>query len=237
MKKSLLALAVLGAFAGAAQAQSSVTIYGLLDYGISHNSNANAAGENRTSMGAATQSSRWGVTGTEDLGGGMNAFFRLEGQLFADTGDIDGGTQLFKRAANVGLAGGFGTVTLGRQTDPFYIAYAGGDTRPSNLTGSSLQPFVNAATRTNIAALWVNNGLSYTTPNFNGFKATAYYAFGEEAGDSAAGKQQGLAANYAAGPLTANVGFVQAYSKTAGVNYGQKVGQAWTVNGGYTFGP
>lgn len=242
MKKSLLALAVLGAFAGAAQAQSSVTIYGLLDQGIVRNSNANATGDSKMSMGAATQSSRWGVTGTEDLGGGMKAFFRLEGQIFTDTGEIDGAAnspintapsnQIFKRAANLGLAGNFGTVTLGRITDPFYVAYAGGDTRPSNLTGSSLQPFVATAGRTNITPLWVNNGISYTSPDFNGFKATAYYAFGEVAGETSASKQQGITGNYAAGPVTANVGLVQHYNAT-----GDKNGQAYTINGGYTFGP
>ncbi|HJV73326.1 MAG TPA: porin [Noviherbaspirillum sp.] len=242
MKKSLLALAVLGAFAGAAQAQSSVTIYGLIDQGIVRNSNINAAGDSKMSVGAGTQSSRWGVTGTEDLGGGMKAFFRLEGQIFADTGEIDSGTQMFKRAANLGLAGNFGTVTLGRQTDPFYIAYASGDTRASNLTGSSLQPYLRATATAvplagveagaNMQQLWVNNAVSYTTPDFNGFKATAYYAFGEVAGESSASKQQGITANYAAGPLTANAGFVQHYNAT-----GDKDGQGYTVNGGYTFGP
>lgn len=236
MKKSLLALAVLGAFAGAAQAQSSVTIYGLLDYAVSHDSNAVANGDSNVGMGAATQSSRWGVTGTEDLGGGLKAFFRLEGQLFADTGAIDGSTgmdnQIFKRAAHVGIGGGFGTVTLGRMTDPFFAAYSGGDTRPANLTGSSLQPFVAAASATNITPLWVSNAASYTTPDFNGFKATAYYSFGEVPGELSAGKQQGVTANYAAGPLTANAGLVQHYDAA-----GDKNGQAYTINGGYTFGP
>ncbi len=240
MKKSLLALAVFGAFAGAAQAQSSITIYGLIDQGIVHSSNAAPNGDSKTALAAATQSNRIGFTGTEDLGSGMKAFFRLESQFLGDTGAIDDPTAssvLFRRAANVGLAGGFGTLTLGRQTDPFYIAYASGDTRPAYLMGSSLQPFVKAGRAANMQLLWVDNGISYTTPDLNGFKATVYYAFGEQTGDSSAGKQQGLTANYVAGPLTVNAGFVQTYSKTAGTTFGEKNGQAYTINGGYTFGP
>jgi len=259
MKKSLLALAVMGAFAGAAHAQSSLTIYGLLDQGVIYNSNGNAAGQSKTTLAAGTQSSRFGFTGTEDLGGGLKASFRLESQIQPDTGTTDTPTApLFRRAANISLAGGFGSVTLGRQTDPFYIAYAGGDTRPSNLIGSSLQPFLRAtatALGSNITPLWVDNGIAYTTPTFGGVKATAYYSFGETAGDNSAGKQQGLTVNFASGPLTVNAGIVQRYADdalttaTATVNAalpaalrapapaGEKVGQAYTVNGGYTFGP
>lgn len=233
MKKSLLALAVLGAFAGAAQAQSSVTIYGLLDQGVVVNTNASATGQNKTAVTAGTQSSRFGFSGTEDLGGGLKANFRLESQIQPDTGALDAPANvLFRRAANLGLSGDFGAVTLGRQTDPFYIAYASGDARPSNLVGSSLHPFLRAAAAlSNITPLWVDNGVSYTTPVFSGFKATAYYSFGEVAGDTSASKQQGLTANYANGPLTVNAGLVQHYS-AAGV----KNGQGTTLNGGYTFG-
>ena len=236
MKKSLLALAVLGAFAGAAQAQSSVTVYGLLDQAVIVNSNASATGQNRTALGAGTASNRFGFRGTEDLGGGMKASFALEMQHLTDTGAIDAPAGvLFRRNANIALSGGFGTVTLGRQTDPFYIAYISGDTRPSNLIGSSLQPFLRATAATigsNITPLWVDNGVAYTTPVFGGFKATAYYSFGEVAGDSSASKQQGLTANYAAGPMTANAGFVQHYNAA-----GSKDGEGMTLNGGYTFGP
>ena len=236
MKKSLLALAVLGAFAGAAQAQSNLTIYGLLDQAVIFNSNASATGQNRAALAAGTASNRFGFRGTEDLGGGLKASFNLELQHLTDTGAIDAPSGvLFRRAANIALSGGFGTVTLGRQTDPFYIAYASGDTRPSNLTGSSLQPFLRATAAsigTNITPLWVDNGVSYTTPTFGGLKATAYYSFGEVAGNTSASKQQGLTANYAAGPLTANAGFVQHYNAT-----GTKDGEGLTLNGGYTFGP
>lgn len=234
MKKSLLALAVLGVFAGAAQAQSSITIYGLLDQGLILNSNANAAGQNITAIAAGTYSSRFGFTGTEDLGGGLKANFRLESQIQPDTGTTDTPTSpLFRRAANVGLAGNFGSVTLGRQSDPFYIAYASGDTRPSNLIGSSLHPFLRAgAALSNITPLWVDNAISYTTPTFSGFKATVYYSFGEQAGDSSKLKQQGLTGAYANGPLTVNAGLVQHYSAT-----GIKNGQGTTLNGGYSFGP
>ncbi len=108
MKKtafSLAAMAVLAA-AGSAHAQSNVTLYGRLDAGISNTSNA---GPNKSSMtqvsSGGMNTSRWGILGSEDLGGGLKAVFNLEGGILVDTGAADGA--LFKRQANVGLEGAF----------------------------------------------------------------------------------------------------------------------------------
>mgnify|MGYP005805723351 CR=1 FL=1 len=91
MKKSLLALAVLGAFAGAAQAQSAVTIYGSFDGGVRNLTNVNAAGDNRLTMGSngTYNSNRIGFKGVEDLGGGLNAHFVLETGFNTGTGALD----------------------------------------------------------------------------------------------------------------------------------------------------
>ncbi len=232
MKKSLIALAVAGALAPvAAQAQSSVTIYGLIDQGYYQISNASANAKQK-GVAAAVYSPRLGFKGTEDLGNGLKASFVLEQQLFIDTGAIDSAGTEFKRGSNLSLSGSFGTVTAGRITDPFYVAYIGGDVRASILTGSSLQPYLRAGSATNFGLLWVNNAISYTTPTMSGFKASIYQSFGEVLAVSSGGKQTGLTANYAMGPFTANAGTAAHYD-----NNGAKNGKANTLNFGYNFGP
>src|SRR5690606_10200795 len=115
MKKSLLALAVLGTFSGAALAQSSVTIYGVADAGIAYTDNGNPAGEQWSVESGQQSGSRLGFKGTEDLGGGLSAIFTLESGFNLDNGTSAQGGRLFGRQAWVGLNGGFGTVKLGRQ--------------------------------------------------------------------------------------------------------------------------
>ena len=118
MKKSLIALAVL-ASSGAAMAQSSVTLFGIVDTGIGYVNKANAAGDSKYGMytsGNAT--SRLGFRGVEDLGGGLKAGFWLEGELFGDVGNSSGFD--FKRRSTVSLSGGFGEVRLGRDQTPGY---------------------------------------------------------------------------------------------------------------------
>ena len=110
MKKSLLALAVLGTFAGAASAQSSVTLFGIIDLNLQYIDNA--AGTQYTMGQDGINSSRLGLRGTEDLGGGMTASFWLEGALNPDTGTATG--QTWQRRSTVSLAGRFGEVRLGR---------------------------------------------------------------------------------------------------------------------------
>ncbi len=234
MKKSLIALAVAGALAPvAAQAQSSVTIYGLVDQAYYQTSNASAAvaGQKQSGIGAAVYSPRLGFKGTEDLGNGLKVSFLLEQSLFIDTGEIDTSTTQFKRGSNLSLSGDFGTVSAGRITDPFYIAYSGGDVRASILTGSSLQPYLRAGAATNFNLLWVNNAISYTTPTMSGFKASIYQSFGEVAGNNSGSKQVGLTANYAIGPFTANAGTASRYDAA-----GLKNGKANTLNFGYKIG-
>ena len=119
MKKSLIALAVLAA-SGAAMAQSSVTLYGVADAGVTYLNGADnwsgvTSGNNLTS--------RLGFRGTEDLGGGLKANFVLEGGFNLDNGDGASGYAgakagegfQFKRRSTVGLSGGFGEVRMGRE--------------------------------------------------------------------------------------------------------------------------
>ncbi|CAH0447293.1 hypothetical protein LMG10661_03359 [Ralstonia syzygii subsp. syzygii] len=111
-----IALVVRALASGAAGAQS-VTLYGLVDTGIEYVSHANSSGNGLVRMPSITGTlpSRWGLRGAEDLGGGIQAVFTLESGFNTDTGTSGQGGRLFGRQAWVGLAGGYGTLTLGRQ--------------------------------------------------------------------------------------------------------------------------
>ena len=196
MKKSLLALAVLGTIAGSAAAQTNVTVYGLVDAGLIHES-GRADGRKVTELGSGIQSgSRIGFRGTEDLGGGLSAIFTIENGFQADTGAMGQGGVLFGRQAFVGLQGGFGTVKVGRQYTPLDVMLG------------QIDPFANLTTA-KVSNLFAreyaarsDNAIVYATPNFSGFSADVMYGFGEVAGDNSANRFFGGTIGYAAGPLT-----------------------------------
>jgi predicted porin len=131
MKKTLIAFAALSAIAGMAQAQSTVTIYGLVDANLSSlktNVVVPAVGATPASVqslrqtrieGAGLNGNRWGIRVSEDLGGGMAAIANLESGFNIDTGTMGQGGLLFGRRANVGVSSGFGTVTLGRNSSSY----------------------------------------------------------------------------------------------------------------------
>ena len=129
MKKTLIAFAALSAIAGMAQAQSTVTIYGLLDGNIKSlktsvaGSGAQAGTIQNLSQAridaAGLNGSRWGIRVSEDLGGGLSAIGNLESGFNLDTGASGQGGLLFGRRANVGVSGGFGTVTIGRNSSSY----------------------------------------------------------------------------------------------------------------------
>src|SRR5471032_3438114 len=122
MKKSSLTLAIMAlaaAAGGATHAQSNVQVYGLLDVGVETANNKSATGGSQTSViSGGMNTSRWGLRGTEDLGGGLKAIFNLEGGILMDTGASDGA--LFKRQAYVGLEGSYGRLVLGRSFTTVY---------------------------------------------------------------------------------------------------------------------
>ncbi|WP_394788945.1 porin [Rhodoferax sp.] len=124
MKKSLIALAVLAA-SGAAMAQSTVTLYGLVDANVGAFKTNAVAGTAVTSLSQTKQDSgglngsRWGLKGSEDLGGGLAAIFNVESGFNIDTGASAQGGLLFGRRANVGLAGGFGKLEVGRNSSSY----------------------------------------------------------------------------------------------------------------------
>lgn len=226
MKKSLIAFAVLGAFAASASAQSSVTLYGIIDAAVVHKTTQTASGGTGSLDSGQLLTSRWGIKGSEDLGGGLKANFNLEGTLFNDTGasgvsfgpgtggsplaQNGGTTSLFDRLAWVGLSGGFGTLTAGRNNMLNIDALAGSD--PMGLAHAPTNPNV-ALAALNIAgfygnfgangggtALRQNNSIKYTTPvNSYGLGGSAMYAFGEQAGNISANSYKGLSGYFSDG--------------------------------------
>ena len=117
MKKTLMVAALTGVFATAAHAQSSVTLYGMIDAGSSIRTTSAGTATGQATSGSVN-GSRWGLRGTEDLGGGLKAIFMLENGFNVMNGRLGQGGDEFGRQAFVGLSTSqFGTVTLGRQYD------------------------------------------------------------------------------------------------------------------------
>ena len=214
MKKSLLALAVLGAFAGAASAQSSVTLYGKLDLGF-----AKAAGSADKQV-ADGSSSRVGFRGVEDLGGGLKALFQFEHRFNPDTGTVTN-TAFWHGLSTVGLGGSFGTVNLGRQyTAAFSLAtdvidpfggYTVAGLRDESLTKS-------------VARLRTDNSVRYDGA-FGGLKVAADIA---ETPAGGVDRPYSVAAQYAAGPFMV----AASYDNPTGAN-----DNLATLGGSYAFGP
>jgi len=173
MRKSLIALAVL-ATTGAAMAQSSVTLYGRMDASIGA-TKLNGVSTTQLYSGNLT-SSRWGMRGTEDLGGGLKAMFQLEAAIEAD----DGSTTAFSRQSWVGLSGGFGTARFGKADSIYKDIYDLGNWY--NISADSEFNSAKEAYRTGLAAYVARpvNQIRYDTPRLGGFSAGLSYAFDED---------------------------------------------------------
>ena len=204
MKKSLLALAALGTFAGVAHAQSSVTLYGIVDAGFAYNNNSGGHKLYETSAGNL-QGDRWGLRGTEDLGGGLKALFVLENGFNAYSGKLGQGGDEFGRQAYVGLSSQFGTVTLGRQYDSV-VDYTG-----AFEVGSQWASFyaahpgdldnLNNSNR-------VNNSIKYASANYSGITFGGLYSLGGVAGQFNRNQIFSGGVGYSQGPLQLGAGYL-----------------------------
>jgi len=183
MKKSLLAVAAIGAFASAAQAQSSVSVYGIMDAGYATVSNTTTAGGNTTGLqSGGLASPRLGFKGMEDLGGGTKANFVLEAEILTANGQADGNyastgngaaaaqsTSFFNRASYVGLSNAtYGEIKLGLSNtatydnqikfDPLKAANLGGFLNTSTMQSSSYTGPVNSSSTANSSSYGQQNG-------------------------------------------------------------------------------
>ena len=178
MKKTLLAAALALGFAGVAQAETSVTLYGVLDGGVGYqkfdSDREGISDSKRTGLINGIQSgNRWGVRGTEDLGNGLQAVFQLESGFGLDTGNSAQGGRLFGRHATLGLrSDAWGQLDFGRQTN-IASKYMG-----------AIDPFGLGFNQANMGAAFTaantarfDNMIMYQTPNFSGFQFGVGYSF------------------------------------------------------------
>lgn len=194
MKKSLLALAVLGAFAGAASAQSSVTIYGIVDTGFTSIDNG---GDRTNGIESGNNSaSRIGFKGIEDLGNGLKAEFLLEQGINTDDGTAAGDNAGFNRLSYIGLNGGFGKVRLGRQETQLKEALTKTDTFGAAGIANAHDFFVGGGMDQR-----QGNMVTWSSNNYGGFSGALGYTFGEVEGENSANRGIGARLSYANGPL------------------------------------
>jgi predicted porin len=200
MKKSLIALAVLAA-SGASFAQSSVTLYGLADVWVGYvDAEVNGVSKSNTVMeSGGVNTSRWGIKGSEDLGGGLKANFLLEQGFNLDTGAAKGTNQAFARQAYVGFSGGFGEVKLGK----VWTAYDDVSGASNAMFDSGpLAPMNNVFYSVNYQGN-PGNTIYYSTPTFSGFGAAISYSLDENVGDAVTSANL----TYGAGPLAVQFGY------------------------------
>jgi predicted porin len=224
MKKSLLALAVLSAFAGVASAQSSITLYGRVDAGYFRfdpqsgtgagaqpNGGANglAVADIKATSGLAAGNlggNRWGIRGSEDLGGGLKGVFVLESGFSLDDGISGQGTRLFGRQAYMGLTGGWGGLVMGRLATfssgtGDFDKFGGLDPFRTGAGILGFQKFMGSAN-----SLRLDNAVAYVSPNLGGFSAGVGYTFnlsGQEAVGGSGNNNTGYVSyiNFSSGPF------------------------------------
>jgi len=235
MKKSLFALAALGAFAGAASAQSSVTLYGAFDVSGAYISNGgvdlsttntsiskatntpSTAGNQIALVDGAFTTSLWGMKGVEDLGGGMKAMFEAESDILANNGTTHS-SGLFRRAANVSVGGGFGTISLGLKGNPLTAASATALPVEGN-TVHSVRSSIGYNTTD-----YIKNGFQYESPNLGGFVARLAYGASNTVGDTGDGTIVAASAIYTMGNARVHAAYNKAQAGNAVTTTG---GTAW----------
>lgn len=247
MKKTLLAAALLAGFAGVAQAETSVTLYGILDTGIGYQNVRGVDGiDKQSKFGMLTgvqNGSRWGLRGSEDLGDGLRAVFTIESGFNSGDGNSAQGGRLFGRQATIGLASNsWGQLDFGRQTN---IA--------SKFFGS-IDPFAEGFGLANIGTVFSSSNMTrydnmvlYQSPVFGGFQVGAGYSFNIDDTNAANTSfqtnenQRGITTGlrYVNGPLNLAAGYDQinrasdvADNPTTGT--GDRI-RSWLIGGAYDF--
>jgi predicted porin len=205
MKNTILA-AFFAALSMPALAQSTVTLYGLIDEGFDFTNNVKGSKVYELQSGYL-QGSRWGLKGSEELGGGLKAVFQLESGFNVNNGRLGQGGLMFGRQAYVGLADGrLGTLTLGRQYDSL-VDYLAQTTANGNWAGYLFShPYDNDNTDNTFR---VNNTVKYASPNLSGFQFGGTYSFSNDT-NFANNRQYSFGAQYANGGLLVAAAYLQA---------------------------
>ncbi|WP_175855306.1 porin [Burkholderia anthina] len=208
----LLCSAIAGVTVGTSCfAQSSVALYGDLDAGFLYTNrtldsatNTNA-GHQFSLIDTGMTPTNIGILGTEDLGGGLQAKFKLENGFSVTNGGLSHSNgNFFGRQAWVALDGVFGEMKLGLQFSPFVLAVLGSDSRNVSHFGASLVPYVDNVL---VTGLFNQNAISYTSPSILGLTGSVMFSFGGHAGDFQAGRQYSGSLTYSNGGLMLNAAF------------------------------
>ncbi|MFA6313843.1 MAG: porin [Sterolibacterium sp.] len=226
MQKKLIALAIAGLVSGGAFAQSNVTVYGSFDAGVRTIDTVNGAGDDIWKMkdSGNYNSNRFGLRGSEDMGGGLKARFMLEGDFNSGDGTQGLAGGLFRRSAWVGLEGGFGSLDLGRQYTVIFKTIGAYD--PFNYKYTGIIPLAgeDGARR--------DSDIQWAKTFGGGFTARAQYALGEVAGDTSKGATGELGLSWANGPLNLGGAWGTQQSATTGLDTTN-----WTIGGAYKTAP
>ncbi|MFP3646440.1 porin [Paraburkholderia sp. SIMBA_054] len=217
MKLKWSGAAALVVFASAAHAQSSVTLYGVLDSGLLYQS-ANAANfQSKVNLGHVFQykdggiySSIFGLKGSEDIGGGFKVNFKLQGSFNSGTGrsglaDTPTATSMFTQQTTVGVSSPYGSVDMGRQIVPMIYAMADTDVRNAQYFGSILTGWLGlnqasgwqgTSTNGSVGALYDDNAIVYRSPKFYGASLALEYAPGGVPGKFQGGTRESAVLQY-----------------------------------------
>jgi len=214
--KRVVGVALLAAgFSGAACAQSSVTLYGSMDFGLAYNNNVGGHSQIQAVSGNS-QPDRWGLLGVEDLGGGTKAIFRLESGFQIINGASTRSGYMFNREASVGLSSDtYGTLIAGHMT-PLSQAWI-------NPLDGAVQGFLyqnyhpgNIAELSDNTNTQVDNTVRYVTPTFHGLQAGAQFSFSNST-NFAAGRNYGFGLRYDQGPLKAVVTYADETQRSTAI--------------------
>ncbi|KXU83335.1 porin [Paraburkholderia monticola] len=218
MKLKSSSAIVLAIFATAAHAQSSVTLYGVVDSGVLYQS-TNAANFSGTAknLGSVWQlkdggiySSIWGMKGSEDIGGGYKINFKLQGSFTSNNGktglaDTPGASAVFNQFTTIGGSGPFGSIDMGRQIIPMIYAMSDTDVRGAQYFGSILTAWLGlnqaagwpgTSTNAPIGALYDSNAIVYNSPKFYGVSLALEYAPGGVPGQFQGGTRESAVLKY-----------------------------------------
>lgn len=232
MKKTLVAVSVLGAFAGSALA-ADVQLYGILDTGVGYSHiDMDTSGvddvdsfEMKSGVGSG---SRWGLKGTEDLGNGLAVGFILENGFDSDDGSEDSTGVMFNRESSLLLEGSFGKLAFGRMGALNSGQSSWSKVGMINAFGTSYGEFTaQAANVFSLAGQW-DNMIAYETPDFAGFKLFAQYGMGsnDNENESSSNRFYSLGVTYNNGPFAGHFAVDSINYKTAKFNQGE-----WPNNG------
>ncbi|NPT58818.1 porin [Paraburkholderia elongata] len=211
-----------------AAAQSSVTLFGLVDTGVRYTTHSNPQGDSRVQLANGASESLWGFKGAEDIGGGTKVVFQLENRFFPNSGATDPAYPFFNTAF-VGLqSGSYGRLTMGRQINPLADAVLGAFiTNPWLPTFYQFRPEVTMA-----QGVWTSNMAKYAA-RWQYLTVELSYAFGGNAGSFGSGSQIGASILYLPG---APLRLAAAYLDSRDAVNASAHFKSWTAGGSYSFG-